>query len=78
MRELLETLAGRGCTVVVTFPEEECSNGLSGEEIENIAGRVFRVEAKTVTSRFSTLGGNRTNRSARKITRELILVLKRR
>lgn len=78
MQELLETLAGRGCTVVVTFPEEECSNGLSGEEIENIAGRVFRVEAKTVTSRFSTLGGNRTNRSARKITRELILVLKRR
>lgn len=78
MRELLETLAGRGCTVVVTFPEEECSNGLSGGEIEDMAERVFRVEARTVTSRFSTLGGNRTNRSARKMTEELILVLKRR
>ena len=73
---LLDALSARGCTVVLTFPEGPCSNGLSGTGIEWIARKFFRVSRRAIASRFSTLGGNSVNRDARKETRELILVLK--
>lgn len=76
IRELLSTLSERGCTVVLTFPAEECSNGLSGHGIERIASKFFCVSKKVIRSRFSTLGGNRVNRSARRVARELVFVLK--
>lgn len=76
MDELLGTLAARGCNVVLTFPRERCSNGLSGEEIESMASKRFLVQTKYVKSRFSTLGGAKgTKRGARKLSDELILVL---
>ena len=73
---LLEVLANRGCTVILTFPEATCSNGLSGEAIGDMARRLFHVKRKTVTTRFSTLGGNTINRTARTTSDELMLVLK--
>lgn len=74
--ELLERLAARGCTVILTFPRDEASNGLSGVAIERMARRSFLVRRRSVSTRFSTLGGNGTNRDARKDAKELILVLK--
>ncbi len=74
--ELLERLAARGCTVILTFPQDEASNGLSGVAIERMARRSFRVRRRSVSTRFSTLGGNGTNRDARKDAKELILVLR--
>lgn len=74
--ELLEILAARDCTVVLTFPSGEASNGLSGGWIYRQARRLFHVSRRTVSTRFSTLGGNGKNRDARKDAKELILVLK--
>jgi len=76
MRELLNTLSERGCTVVLTFPTEACSNGLSGRAVEEIAAKSFSVKRKSVKTRFSTLGGNTANRAARKVSDELMLVLR--
>ena len=75
---LLETLADRGCRVVLTFPSGECSNGLSGNGIKGIAQERFPVVRcrSSVKSSFSTLGGNSVNRDARKKIQELIFVLK--
>jgi len=77
MEDLLKSLSDRGCTVILTFPKGECSNGLSGEELEELAADFFNVSKRVVKTRFSTLGGNDINRSARKITDELILVLRK-
>ena len=76
MANLLEILAGTGAAVVVTFPEHQCSNGLSGLRIEEIARQHFQVVKSKVTSRFSTLGGNTRNRDARRVRSELILVMR--
>ena len=73
--DLLATLSGNGCGVILTFPGKRCSNGLSGNEIEYIAKEFFRVERKSVRSRFSTLGGNKIHRTARHQLEEYILVL---
>ena len=76
--ELLQSLAAHGCTVILTFPKSECSNGLSGEKIEDFARELFHVKRRSVTTRFSTLGGNSVNRTARSPSRELMLVLRSR
>lgn len=76
MNHLMATLARRGCRVVVTFPRDECSNGLSGVSLEALAKQYFFVARKSVKTRFSTLGGNTSNRAARKVSDELMLVLK--
>ena len=73
---LFSTLSDRGCRVVLTFPEEQCSNGLSGETLECMGQRYFKVVRKAVKTRFSTLGGNSANRAARKVSDELMLVLR--
>lgn len=73
---LLETLAGVGCTVAFTFPQTKCSNGLSGLQIAEIAKTWFDVQNMSIQSRFSTLGGNNDNRKARSHSRELILLMR--
>ena len=75
MFDLLDTLSNRGCEVVVTFPRNECSNGLSGEGIEEMAKTCFRVKRHSIGSKLSTLGGNKINRTARRQLEEFILVL---
>lgn len=76
MQNLLKTLSKRGCTVILTFPRNTCSNGLSGNKIESMAKQHFEVTKRSVTTRFSTLGGHPSNRGARKSSAELMLVLK--
>jgi adenine-specific DNA-methyltransferase len=79
---LMKTIADRNCCVIVTFPDHECSNGLSGEGIRSIAKKFFRLKEKVVSSEFSTLGGtersSRTGniRSPRQHAKELILYLR--
>jgi adenine-specific DNA-methyltransferase len=80
---LLKTVASRGARAILTFPDHDCSNGLSGDSVREIAAKHFQITSQKVASRFSTLGGtgdsersNETARSARKDTHELMLVLK--
>lgn len=80
--DLLNTLSSRGARAILTFPDHECSNGLSGESVRDIATKHFRVHEKVVKSKFSTLGGTSNGklkheggRSARRHADELILVL---
>lgn len=72
---LMLGVAAAGATALVTFPEGQASNGLSGEIVEEISERYFRVARRAVRSTFSTLGGNGANRNARQGTTELILYL---
>jgi adenine-specific DNA-methyltransferase len=73
---LINSLAEARSTVIVTFPAGKCSNGISGTIVEEICNSAFRVKKKVVKTRFSTLGGNNDHRSPRKISDELILLLK--
>ncbi|MFK4767105.1 DNA adenine methylase [Rhizobium sp. ZW T2_16] len=72
---LLNTLAEKGASAIVTFPAGIASNGLSGEAVKIIAEKHFHIDLEKVSSRFSTLGGNTKNRIARHDTHELILRL---
>lgn len=75
-RRLLSSISGSGARAIITFPADECSNGLSGQAIIDMADAFFSIERTIVTSRFSTLGGNRVNRAARLSAKELILTLR--
>ena len=74
---LLENLSRAQATVIFTFPAGESSNGLSGDIVAEIADRFFNVQERRVFSgRFSTLGGNNSNRAARSKSEELVLVMR--
>ena len=75
LRELLRIIGECRSGVIVTFPAGVASNGLSGESVIDIARNWFTVDYIKVKSRFSTLGGNTRNRSARVRTDELLLSL---
>src|SRR5579859_338034 len=57
LSHLLGKIAEKGAKAIVTFPATECSNGLSGDIVRELAEQYFRVREKTVLSKFSTLGG---------------------
>ena len=79
--KLLSKVAGRGASAILTFPDHDCSNGLSGNIVRSVAHKYFRVREKTVSSKFSTLGGTSgksatgSERAARLSANELILHL---
>ena len=81
LTELLKTVADRQAKAILTFPDHECSNGLSGDIIREAAAEFFQIAVKTVDSKFSTLGGNHRlaktgkGREARQMAKELILTL---
>ncbi len=75
LEDLLSRLSKVGCGAIVTFPVGNASNGLSGNVVQKMAERYFTVEEAVVKGRFSTLGGNLKNRSARVVSRELLLTL---
>ncbi|EAQ96680.2 Adenine-specific DNA methylase [Congregibacter litoralis KT71] len=72
---LLSTLASRGANVLMTFPAGQASNGLSGAEVIEASSKHFKLIETKVTSRLSTLGGDRKHRAARQDSEELILYL---
>ncbi len=75
LKHLLKTVSGQGARAMVTFPAEQASNGLSGDRVREIAEEFFVIEVSKVTSRFSTMGGDRKHRAARHDAHELILTL---
>ena len=76
LNELLEAIGNRRCGAIITFPAGLASNGLRGTQIIESARNWFAVDYISVKSRFSTLGGNTRNRSARQRTEELLLSLR--
>jgi adenine-specific DNA methylase len=78
---LLQAISSRKASVIITFPDHDCSNGLSGERVLSLAKEHFSVRKKAVASRFSSLGGtsdsrgNAAGRSARVAASELIIHL---
>lgn len=81
LEDLLGTVASRGARAILTFPDHDCSNGLGGDSVREIASDHFRVRERQVESKFSTLGGTGDNgdkeggRAARQHANELMLVL---
>ena len=53
LTELLMHLGEKECRVIATFPQYKASNGLSGEEIAQIARRWFNVDICSTSNRFS-------------------------
>jgi adenine-specific DNA-methyltransferase len=80
--DLLRALAEVGASAIVTFPDHQCSNGLSGEDVRDIARQYFDVDDRYVAARFSTLGGyaqstqSETGRQARQSASEMMLLLR--
>ena len=72
---LMLAIAVQGANAIVTFPAGAASNGLSGPIVEALSAQYFKVKKREVTSVFSTLGGNSSNRDARQGINELILFL---
>ncbi len=75
LHDLLETIGKRQAGVIVTFPAGAASNGLTGKQVIDMARNWFTVNSVKVKSRFSTLGGNNGNRSARIRAEEYLLSL---
>ena len=72
---LLRRLALRHSSIIITFPKNLCSNGLSGEYIKNLGEKYFYVNYYIYPSRMSTLGGNNKNRRSRIKQDEIILTM---
>ena len=72
---LLSKLGEKGSTVIFTFPEKECSNGLSGKFIREVAQDWFSIKEKVLISKFSTLGGNNNQRASRINSPELLMLM---
>jgi len=75
VKELLSCLGEKRTTVVMTFPQHECSNGVVGEDLIDVARRWYSVDVSAVAMRYSTMGGNNSGRAARRRSQELILSL---
>jgi adenine-specific DNA-methyltransferase len=73
---LLDRLRMSECRIVMTFPQQRSSNGLSGESIVQAARGPFEVDITSVVARHSTLGGNNSARAARRSSQELIMVMR--
>lgn len=89
LEDLLSGLAKKHVTVIFTFPKGQCSNGLSGEKVIEVAERYFlldqkesRIHEHVITGQFSTLGGNNKlnkhnhEKRSRVKSEELVLLLR--
>lgn len=73
-KQLLDSCAERQLTLVLTFPTKDASNGLSAKDFINMGRQSFsRIESEEIHSDFSTLGGNKKHRAARKLCGESII-----
>ncbi|XWW47894.1 DNA adenine methylase [Fibrella sp. USSR17] len=75
IKSIFETISAKGAKAILTYPVEDTSNGLSGSGIKEIATQFFDVKKELVKGKFSTMGGNNSNRPARLLSSELILLL---
>lgn len=76
-RQLLEQCAEKHLKLIVTFPTEASSNGLSAGDFMRIGKPLFSsIECELFSSNFSTLGGNQVIREARKLCSESIMIFR--
>jgi adenine-specific DNA-methyltransferase len=73
--DLLSKISSKKANAIITFPANNCSNGLSGEIVKETAAKYFSVSHEVIKGKFSTLGGNNNNRPSRHPSSELVLVL---
>lgn len=79
--ELFRSLAEKSATVILTFPNHECSNGQSAESLVSLAQEWFSVSSTAVEVSHSSLGaspasrGKRGNRVPRRDVKESVLLL---
>lgn len=73
--QLLRRISEKKAKAIVTFPADDCSNGLSGKTVKEISKKYFKVTHEIIKGKFSTMGGNNSNRPARHNSEELVLVL---
>lgn len=73
--ELLQKISNKKANAIVTFPENDCSNGLSGKIVKQMASKYFKVSHELIYGKFSSMGGNNRNRPARNESKELVLTL---
>jgi adenine-specific DNA-methyltransferase len=72
--KLLTCCAEKKLTLVLTFPTVDASNGLTVKDFINIGRPIFsKIQTEEVNSDFSTLGGNKKHREARKLCGESII-----
>jgi len=72
--KLLESCAKRGLILVLTFPTEGASNGLLADDFVEMGKSQFsKIQIEEVQTDFSTLGGNKKHRAARKSCGESII-----
>lgn len=77
MQTMLDRLSDKKCRVLITFPDADASNGLSGRDIIAIASAKWRVGERYVDSTHSTLGGTKSEggRGGRRQLQEAVLLL---
>ena len=64
--ELITSCHKKQLGLVLTFPSESSSNGLSAQDFISMGKSLFSsIERHEISSDFSTLGGNKKTRSAR-------------
>lgn len=73
---LLQTLAERRCRVILTFPQHAGSNGIIGLDLIEACRQTFEIDVRSVSTRFSTLGGNNQIRASRRRSAELVLYMR--
>lgn len=73
-RELLTTCSSKRATLVLTFPTAGASNGLDASDFMELGGSLFStIRVEEVQTDFSTLGGNKKHRAARRVCSESII-----
>ena len=72
MDELLALIAERGARAILTFPDHDCSNGLSGDIIRELSAEHFRVRVKPVESKFSTMGGTKRDKKMAEVAGTIV------
>jgi adenine-specific DNA methylase len=73
-RELLECCAEKNLLLVLTFPTEGASNGLKASHFIEMGASLFsEIQIEEVQTDFSTLGGNKKHRAARKLCGESVI-----
>ena len=73
-RKLLESCSKKDLLLVLTFPTEGASNGLLAVDFVEMGRPLFsKIQIEEVQTDFSTLGGNKKHRAARKSCGESII-----
>lgn len=73
-QELLTACASKRATLVLTFPTAGASNGLDAAGFIDLGTQLFsEIRVEEVLTDFSTLGGNKKHRAARRMCNESII-----